>query len=289
MKFRTFLLFLIILAQIGWIAYLYVYRSQELATAPSICVRASLEPLHREPLGLYPHKYELKDSPLFGKSLWWDAESWVDLEDGAEPPTGLSQRPDPGDAVKGSLKLTPPVSYNDSILLSAIWTKGEDGIWNFRLEAPGSSEDVLREGELRTEAALWKTDRYIRIQCDDQSETPKQLVLVMPIVPSSAKKGECVKRWAANIEYQLNNDDEHTLRNWLSNMSEQQKKSIPCTMEIALREHCPPMVTQVYINGVRAHDAIEQIRQHRFKTPEAEQSSKQANDNKPEPSEGNPD
>lgn len=121
----------VVLAQLLWLGAHFLLSKNELDRAPRISVKAVCNGSDIRPMPV--RKSYAPDDPFFGKSLWWDAMN-----------EKIHSRPTPGPKVKGAMKL----SYTDS--LAGFWRKGKDGLWQLvRVEAPDSSEDKAREGEIR--------------------------------------------------------------------------------------------------------------------------------------------
>lgn len=146
MKIRYWLLGILVLAQMVWLSWRCYEAEAVLAAAPTIEVEAKCSSG-----SCYPNTcYDLADPACLGKSLWWNAESLL-KENEKEIHASVTLRPQPPEGVTGALN---PFEKENREKLVALWHRGADGMWRPRIEAAGSSEDVLREGEVRTPACL---------------------------------------------------------------------------------------------------------------------------------------
>ena len=127
----------------------------------------------------------------------------------------------------------------EDIKLSVIWRRGEDGLWSYRLEAPGSSEDVLREGELRSpKVRCWPTSWYSAVRVD---------LLDYDTYDMTANDRNILETWKANHEREA----ETLQRNGV-------------TVEVALREKAQPMVTRIFLNGIPLQKALKMMKNDTF-------------------------
>lgn len=276
MKLRSCLVALIILAQLGWLGYHYHFRTEELRAAPRITVKPFLTSYGS--IFCYKEDYNLTDSPLFGKSLWWDAEKWTinanfrhndeEKDSSVKPFTG---RPAPGDEVQGALELVPK-QHHEGTELIAIWSKGEDGFWTFRLEAPGSSEATPHEGEFSTRAMLWSNGAIYTAPADHPESKSYSVSLVIHPFISPTREASSFSRYNPSINFYMNNDDRHVLRDWMRHATQKQLAQLPCALDIALRESSPPMAVQASMFGLPIHEAILRIKEGKITLPEAPKS-----------------
>ena len=158
-KIATSLVFLVLLAQLSYLVFALCKANHDLAVAPRIIVHT--EPNRLSYLFFKSDEIALNkaDETRLGRSLWWDSKPWITAHKKAHREYNDTEHPDcvsrpiPDEKeVQGSIELRPD---SRSIELSVIWRRGENGLWNYRLEAPGSSEDVLHEGELRSPKVRW--------------------------------------------------------------------------------------------------------------------------------------
>lgn len=274
MKIRLYLVALIILAQLGWLSVRYFLLTDELEAAPRIIVKADLARYSTSPR--MQQFYD--DFSLLGKSIWWDTAKWEPIfaenlrnplsdQDDANNrrvQVSLANRPMPGDDVQGAIELLPASERLIGTRLSALWTQGEDGIWTFRLEAPGSSEDVLREGELRSTALVRP-----ELACSKAGGIYDVHLRIQPFVPEAVKSALMSRK--NDVVYLLNDDDARDLQAWLNAHTQEVPKSLPCTIEIALREEgSRPIAVQTYINGTPIHEAITRMKNGTFALPKVE-------------------
>ena len=194
--------------------------------------------------------YHLEDTPLLGKSLWWgsdwqafvthfaedesiriEGESYENRVPSAEALDPLPLRPHPGNEVKGARRI--PVE--GELPVAVFWTQGEDSLWSIcRVEAAGSSEDTLREGERRIPGKI-KTfksgysltakrqgDRFAPLADISLYLSPKESCADYPFISYNTSAPE---RMALKGIYDAE-----------------------VIMELALPENAPIAVTEVYIN-----------------------------------------
>ena len=265
MNIRLILVALIVLAQLGWLGADYIYRSMELANAPRILVNASLTPLGGG--YFWPTRMTLEpETPLLGKSIWWSMQSVQHRRD-SDVCIPITPRENPGDEMPGALELRLQFHGNvqlfrngiclqgEEAYLSAIWSKGDNGLWNFRLVAPNSPEDVLADGELRTKAVItsWDGDE-------------KNNLITFSLQPFKQK------HTFLSVHYELNDDMARAFQEWTQKDQTNTTHSnrfdrLQATMEIALRKDMSPKVTQLYYNGIPAAEAIRLMKQDAFPLP----------------------
>lgn len=232
MNIRYILIAVLVTFQLLWLGVRYYLADREIRHAPHLIVEAEAP---RGKTIVPKTAYKLSQEEYFGKSLWWN-EGWLDSKftSYADPQEGgsLAPRPCPAEGVTGAQELT----LESDINLAVYWHKGEDGLHVPRFEALGSSEDVAREGELRTVAAR---QFYTRRGGNDPRALAEVELSFSPFSPTKY------------LRYYM---DPHTTETLLHNTSSKDK--LHYTMEIALRENHPPIVTQVYINNVPLPQAV---------------------------------
>ena len=241
-KITTSLVFLVLLAQLAYLVFALCRANHDLAVAPRIIVH--LEPCRLTSLSLELNEIPLNkaDEPRLGRSLWWNSEPWITAyrkafqnHDDAEPPDCVS-RPAPDEKeVQGSIELRP---NSGNIELSVIWRRGENGLWNYRLEAPGSSEDVLREGELRSPKVRWDPNSW---KCT-------------------------IDGYTLHCEYRITENDRNILKTWEANHEQEAKplKRNGVTIEVALQEKARPTITQIFLNGIPLQEALKMMKTDTF-------------------------
>ena len=135
-KIPLALLYLIILAQLGWLSLRFDTLSAELAAAPRIRVPAELQ---------WPY---LQPTPTTFPQL-----------DAANPFFGASLRTDPSHPQS-------PIQLSSGTTLAGFLRAGDDGLWRLtRVETPGSPEDQPADGERR----MWV---HARQTCAPSPATP---------------------------------------------------------------------------------------------------------------------
>lgn len=264
---RRILLCVVMAAQLAWLGYDYVLYTDELEQAPRILVEqkssfnGSLEWMI---LSL------ADENPVLGKSLWW-GDDWLqvtsDQSNAATDALVFSPRPDPGEAVTGAYRIQVPCSrhFRTKVIdadgfrrpdVVALWSRGEEGVWRFRLEAAGSSEDVLREGECRTWARMTLKDIA---RGDDGA-----LYVRFNVVPyfhslRAAQRGVQVSSYPAAGKLKQ-----------VYRECEKRDHRPQVTLELALRKNKPLVITQVYFDGMPLREALERMKQGRYPQPEAQ-------------------
>lgn len=237
MKLRSILVGLLVLAQLGWLTASYITNSVTLATAPRILVKGVLryydgsgEVTRYRSITIDPN------SPRIGKSIWWAADAFKTGNNELVQP-----RENPGDAVQGAMEIRQNNLWRDGKKVeddefSVIWSKQENGLWDFRLEARDSSEDVLGENEYRTKGGL----RWSRTHTHKDTQQTEATINV-DIFPS-------------NAIYRINNDMSRAIRDWERRSGA--RNDVDVTMELAMRSSGQPKATRYFINGMPATDAI---------------------------------
>lgn len=265
--FRHILLCVVVAAQLAWLGYDYVLYTDELEQAPRILVE------QKSSFNGSPEWVTLSlaaENPVLGKSLWW-GDDWQQTtsaqSSAAADAQVFSPRPEPGEDVTGAYRIQVPRSRHFRTKMVdadgfrcpdvvALWSRGEEGVWRFRLEAAGSSEDVLREGECRTWARMRIKDTA---RGDDGALYVRFNVLPYFHSLSAAQRGMQVPSYpaAAKVEqvYRECEKTEHRPR---------------VTLELALRRNKPFVITQVYFDGVPMREALELMKQGRYPQPEAQ-------------------
>ena len=242
-KIATSLVFLVLLAQLAYLVFALCKANHDLAVAPRIIVHTTAN----LPYSIFSSSDRIylnrANEMRLGRSLWWSSEPWITAykkkhrdHDDAEPPDCVS-RPAPDEKeVQGSIELKPD---SEDIKLSVIWRRGEDGMWSYRLEAPGSSEDVLREGELRSpKVRCWPMSWYCSVGV---------ALFDYDTYDIAANDLEILKAWKVNHKQET----ENLQRNGV-------------TVEVALREKAQPMVTRIFLNGIPLQEALKMMKNDTF-------------------------
>lgn len=258
-KASLILVALIVLAQLVWLGTQYFILNSELKNAPRIIVRCDTT-YHRSVVLPDQTVHLTPDSPLFGKSLWWD-EAWIAYINGLIYSDSLScydnearklikitspsmltrplpTRPKPTHALKGMQEINPNVDTP----LAAFWSKGEDGLWSItRLEAINSEEDTPRDGELRSEVILKFGSAYYAVDLKKNGD----LYEVQSV-------GKITHSNTSSTEYYIPETEDWSLvRQHGKNFS----------MEIVLRKDRAPYATQFFVDGVPYLQALPQLRE----------------------------
>lgn len=235
----------------------------EIATAPRIEVQSVVVDGwdHAE---LYPVEVlEVEPEGHMGRSLWWDQLWQKELntyadngrmkmsDDASQVVTAdmlqpYALRPKPED-VTGSLELS-PIDNSGSV---AVFLKQErDGLWWInRVEVPESSEDVLREGEVRLPGS------YV-IHMDAIREDDRIVPMGTMKVYMGTRRPE-----GYTLSYPIAKQDALVLEKWLNDTWEHS-----CiAMEVALRRWNRPLVVKVSANHLPLDQVVEMLR--RGETP----------------------
>ncbi len=244
-RIATSLVFLVLLAQLAYLVFALCKANHDLAMAPHIIVHTGLSYLFFKSDEIPLNK---ADETRLGRSLWWNSKPWITAykkahqnHDDTEPPNCVS-RPAPDEKeVQGSIELRPD---SRSIELSVIWRRGENGLWNYRLEVPGSSEDVLREGELRSPKVRWYPNSW---SCT-------------------------INVRALDCEYMITKNDRNIIETWEANYEREAEtlQQNGVTIEVALREKAQPMITQLFLNGIPLQKALEMMKNDTFPSVNSE-------------------
>lgn len=257
---------LIVAAQLVWLLGISLYNEYRIATAPHILVDSGYtlnDRLHRQfrfRAGVSDDAVSLeKGAHLFGRSFWWDAD-WgfvpgkeADSESETKPvPVTCTARPKPSD-VTGAVQLKEGLCCD----VSVIWYPGEKGVWSYRIEVPGSSVDVLRDGELRTGGSIM----YSRIS-DNGSEVPAFIINPFRSV-----------KHVRDLELRpVSNSTRVETRYFTRYKNEEQLKQVRITAEMALIEGGVPVCVGICIGGIPLKQASRKMRYNSFHLPPVPQN-----------------
>lgn len=257
---------LIIIAQIGWLLGVSIYNEIRISKVPHIIVNVgkTLADTDIDPLRC-TYSVKIEDKAVFGRSLWW-GESWTERSRRGEDESGESgeteaeersipcdPRPKPED-VTGAAELDREFfDAPHSCSVSVIWKQGKNGEWNFRLEAPGSSEDVLREGELRTAGYI----NYTPV-CDEKDEDK--------VIPA------CTVFPFGDAVFRLSDSSLTAIRNYRARKEEKQTALVNYTVEVAPVEGGEPACVSIRIGGLPLREAISRMNNDSFPLPDVPQN-----------------
>ena len=246
---KRLILALIVIAQVFFISFLVVQSEREIASAPHI---ETLGEISISNSGIFlPYQFHTDEhSSHLGRSIWWDALTDGDNQEGSSRP-----RPDEA-ALPNSINLA-DFDGSKPIRLCAIWTRREDRIWDYRLEAPNSVEAQPREGEWRSPALL--------AVCRDFSEKTEYLLKVDPFAYKDTTLPSTPYYFNRHF-FSLSTDDSDTISEWQKRhaISDEQ---LPCTIIFSLREGKSPIAVTAKINGIPIGEALRRMREDSFPVP----------------------
>ncbi len=260
---------LIITAQIAWLLGVSIYNEIRIAEAPRMIVnlgKTLADPVYSD-FSLH-HTVKLGDSEVsepslgpevLGPSLWW-GETWdsqyvrsCKASDGSSfASVPVTPRPKPSD-VSGAVELT----CNSRLDVSVIWSQNPHGVWSFRLEAPGSSTDVLRDGEFRTSGSL----SFFPLSDSDNRDVPT--FTVRPFHRSAYMYGDSL--------FPLSRAAASRITNFAQSHDKAQLKLVDITAEMALVKGGTPVCVDIRIGGIPLKDALRQMDDGSFPLPRVPQ------------------
>ena len=220
-RWQLWLVGALLCGQLGCLLYLYLEPQAELRAAPRALMPAQWERpgkiLNSRAQLRIREEHPLQDSAFVGKSLWWGKE-WADKQNTAPRPLA--------EGVQGAQELRSYMS------VAAFLRQEGAGLWHIaRIEAPGSSEDAPRAGELRVTAHIMvdiKNDIVCTLNFDTYPQSPV---------------------WK-----------ELALRAWLRDNHEK----LSFTAEVAIRRKRGSVITQFYVNGIPLPEVTRLVREGKF-------------------------
>ncbi len=269
---RHMILAFIVIAQVFFIALLTLQYEREIASAPHI---ETLGEISISNSGIFlPYQFHTDEhASHLGRSIWWNALTDDDDREG-------SSRPRPDEAtLPNSINLSD--FTNDKVIhLCAIWTRREDGIWDYRLEAPNAVEAQLREGE-------WRSPALLEVQRQARRRTYQPIIVKHPSAAPAARRDDPEKleyllkvdplaRINTTTQYfsydtnrhsfVLSKDDADTISKWKKQHSIDDEQ-LPCTIIFSLREGKSPIAVTAKINGIPVGETIRRMREDSFPIP----------------------
>ncbi len=256
---------LIITAQIAWLLGVSIYNEIRIAEAPRMIVnlgKTLADPVYSDfslrftvKLGDFEVSEPSLGPEVLGPSLWW-GETWgsqyVRSCKASDVPITCTPRPKPSD-VSGAVELT-----RDSCLdVSVIWSQNPHGVWSFRLEAPGSSTDVLRDGEFRTTGNL----SFFPLSDADNRDVPA--FDVQPFHRSADGYRDSL--------FPLSRTAASRITNFAQSHDKAQLKLVDITAEMALVKGGTPVCVDIRIGGIPLKDALRQMDDGSFPLPRVPQ------------------
>ena len=269
---RHIILALIIIAQVFFIALLTLKYEREIASAPHIETPGEIS---HTGISLPYQFYTGEHITRLGHSIWWEALTDDDNREGSSRP-----RPDEA-ALPTSINLSDFCNDYKLVRLCAIWTRGENGIWDYRLEAPNSVEAQPRDGEWRFPALLEvqrqarRTYQPIIVKHRSASaapatrrDDPEKLEYLLKVDPFAYKDTTLpgTPCYFNRHFFSRSTDDSDTISEWQKRhaISDEQ---LPCTIIFSLRENKPPIAVTAKINGIPIGEALRRMREDSFPVP----------------------
>lgn len=217
---------------------------------------------------------ELTDSPLFGRSLYWQGGEWQKHIDERANTNNVyirgSQGGNTGNKIGSAAELLPfahrpypadvqgakRIPLQGSVDLAVFWRQGADDLHEIaRLEARGSSEDTPREGEWRTLGELQTDTNYVYdVWAVKEGDHYKPLPLVSIYIESHAREGA-----HPFITYPLSWQEMRFFRRWGSGHADPEY-----VMELALPEGQAPVPVELYIGGHPMKEGMEYMKKGQF-------------------------
>lgn len=256
-KIFSRLIYVVVAAQIIWLAWSYHARSVELASAPRILIATQTY----DPRDLTRGYYQALEtsiqltiprvSSLCGASVNQSALKDQLLKKNSLPSDGytyeLAESPSPTTAHSATAKELPAVSHAE-FPLSTFWKKQASGLWEIcRIELPDSPEDAVTEGETRVPMiAMWRMD----YSTNEETRTTKvhaDLHLRFPEL--------------SNLRYYYSEavGDFFTLLRQKENNA-----PVDITVELVIRPTSSIMPVQLYLNDIPYNEATELLKQDKF-------------------------
>ncbi len=191
-------------------------------------------------------------SPLIGRSIWWEKDDWQKLiNKRAESASSLQPfegRPAPPPEITKARCFHP----GQELPVAVFWREGENGMHTIsRIEARGSSEDVAREGELRTRGELYADSTYGYVDSVRRGEQLIPAPFAHVFIETQYVAG-CVLFHPTRRERKL-------LRRWGHGHSDPDY-----VMEVLLPPGESPVARQMFINGHPYEEGLEYMRRGEF-------------------------
>lgn len=256
-KIFSWLIYVVVAAQIIWLACNYHARSEELATAPRILIATR----SYDPRDLTRGYYQALDasvslnlsrvSSLCGASVNQSTlkEKLTNNIGGApdDYTRELMESISPAVPHSATAKELPVTSYEE-FPLSTFWKKQASGLWEIcRIEQPDSPEDALTNGEVRVPmTAQWR----MSYSTNEETRTTKvsaELLLRFP----NLRNLRYYYSEAAGDFFTLLRQKKHT-------------SPVDITVELVIRPNASIMPAQLYLNDIPYNEATELLKQDKF-------------------------
>lgn len=261
------LLFIVVAAQLLWLACNYYSRLHELETAPTLHIQCDQHDPRDLLRGDFISLNTSQSVPLeaLGSSLYWGDPLCSQLNN-------HEQRDDDGVWRMQSVSnpLSPRITHaadaaeirdqHDTLRVAAFWKKGEDGYHHIvRVEHPGSSADSPAPGEFR--CLMWGGMRNSISSCRVGKEPP------VHHRQTHFRLSFFHKSWH-NIRYYVQEKTGDIERIWTEELnkaySDFPTSHIRYTVDLALRPSAAPIPRMLYLNGIPYPQAVQQIRNKTF-------------------------
>lgn len=256
-KLFSWSIYVVVAAQIIWLAWNYHARSVELATSPRILIATQTY----DPRDLTRGYYQALDTSirlniprvfsLCGASVNQSTlkERLLKAADDSsdEFTYELAESLSPTTAHSATAKELPAVLH-ESIPLSTFWKKQASGLWEIcRIELPNSPEDAVTEGETRIPMmALWS----MSYSTNEETKTTKvtaELLLHFPDL--------------RNLRYYYS----EAVGDFFTILRQKEYNApVDITVELVIRPTSAIMPTQLYLNGIPYNEATELLKQDKF-------------------------
>lgn len=256
-KIFSWLIYIVVAAQITWLAWNYHSRSEELATAPRIRIAARTY----DPRDFTRGYYQSLDtsvilsggraSSLFGASVNQSQlterlltiargtldEYTYELTESFSPPTSHS----------ATAKELPVMSHVE-FPLNTFWKKQASGLWEIgRIELPDSPEDAVASEEVRVPmTAEWSMD-YSTNEVTKITKVTVKLLLRFPGLRD------------LRYYYPEATGDFFTLLR-----QKEIQSPVVITADLLIRPTAAIIPTQLYLNGIPYNEATELLKQDKF-------------------------
>ncbi len=200
---------------------------------------------------------EHEDPKEIGKSIWWDAskmtETFLRYEYGESRlennnvEIAVVGRPQPDASVRGAQRVGLTADYP----VSVIWTPQKIGEWTWRVEAPGSSEDVLRDGEVRTKGMLSCCSKRVT------DEGKSKVTFDFEVQPFGRSY------FYPQLSYKLTDTDFEIMKTWV-NRHKEDNPAFKVTARVAVREGKSPVIIEVFVNGLPLREALQLMKEDKL-------------------------
>ena len=191
-------------------------------------------------------------SPLIGQSIWWEKDDWQKLinrrAEFAASLQPFEERPAPPPEITKARCFHP----GQELPVAVFWREGENGMHTIsRIEARGSSEDVPREGELRTRGELYADSTYGDVDSVRRGEQLIPAPIAHVFIETHYVDG--------SVLFHPTRSERKLLRRWGHGHSDPDY-----VMEVLLPPGKSPVARQIFINGHPYEEGLEYMRRGEF-------------------------